>query len=200
MFPMTRAEIDPAPRWRRMLAGAVDAAIGGGVVWLSRRRLSGIDGRTKRLMRLFGPTSEFVHEQLGSPGEWIMGVRTVDSRTGRRVALGRTLVLVLARVVVDEIQRNVSGVPSPIPMARHAELARERQAIMDAHPDDPDARNHAMRRLYKERQADFAGGQSVGWRMLAGIVGGVAVNRWARRRLAPTVDVVSRERGRDHNP
>jgi hypothetical protein len=200
MSSMTRSEIDPAPRWRRMLAGAVDAAIGGGVVWLSRRRLSGVDARAKRWMLWFGPTSEFVREQLGSPGEWIVGVRTVDRRTGRRVALWRTVTLVLARVVVDEIQRNTSGVPSPIPEAQHAELARELQAIKDAHPDDPDARNQATMRLYKERQVDFAGGQPAGWRMLAGIVGGVAVNRWARRQLAPTVDVVSRERVRDHSP
>ena len=94
MFPMPRSVIDPAPPWRRMLAGGVDAAIVGGAVWFSRRQSPGAHERASRWAPLFGPTSELVREQIGSPGQRLLGLRTVDRRTGRRLELWRTLVLV----------------------------------------------------------------------------------------------------------
>ena len=43
--------------------------------------------------------------QIASPGERLSGVRTVDRRTGRRVALWRTLLLVTVRAAGAELVR-----------------------------------------------------------------------------------------------
>jgi hypothetical protein len=82
---MTNAEISPAPPWRRALAAIADIAIVGGVAWLWRRRAGSAAGvgRT-RWAPLLRPSGEMVREQLGSPGQHLLGVRTVDRRTGRR--------------------------------------------------------------------------------------------------------------------
>jgi hypothetical protein len=192
----------PAPRGRQALAGIIDmAAIGVPYALYARWAQRSADGHALgklaggRWNRVINCAMPLLDEQIGSPGAWIVGVRTVDSRTGRRVALWRTLVVVLARTAVGALQRRALGVRPPISEVEHAELARERRAIQDTYRDDPDARNDAMMRLYERRKVNF---KPTGWRILAGVVGLVFVNQGLRRCLAPTV-VVSR-RSQDHSP
>jgi hypothetical protein len=184
------------------LAGIIDMAVIGVLYALyARSAQRSADGRALgrlaggRWNRVINCARPLLDEQIGSPGAWIVGVRTVDSRTGRRVALWRTLVVVLARAAVGALQRRAIGKRPPISEVERAELARERRAIRDTYRDDPDARNDAMMRLYEKRKVEF---KPTGWRILAGVVGAVLVNQGLRRRLAPTV-VVSR-RSQDHSP
>jgi hypothetical protein len=191
------------------LAAIIDAATIGVLSALCIRwiRRGARDGhpRFERLggrwwTRVFSSATAVLDQQIGSPGDLILGLRTVDSRTGRRVALWRTLALVLAQAAVQELRRRAFGVRPPISQAEHAQLAREVQAINDNHPDDPDARHHATMRLYAERRVDV---KFTGWRMLAGVVGAALVNQWLRRRLAPTVVVAPHGRvgsSRPHSP
>ncbi len=201
---ITRAEsnpqLTPASRKREALAAIIDmAAIGvPHSLYMSRAqrtasgraRLEKLGGRWNRASNIARPVLD---EQIGSPGVWIIGLRTVDSRTGRRVALWRTLVLALARVLSWELGRGALGVRPPLSKPERADLAREMQAIRDAHADDDEARQLAMMRLYQERRVDV----KLGWRWLAGLAGAVFVNHWLRRRLAPTVVVSTRGRATD---
>src|SRR4051812_15506854 len=94
MSVMGKPDITPAARWRRVLAGIVDVAIVGCPAWIWRRRAASAAGAGRtRWMQLLGELGEPIREQLGSPGQRLLGVRTVDRRTGRRVELWRTLVL-----------------------------------------------------------------------------------------------------------
>jgi hypothetical protein len=191
-------ELTPAPRGARLLAAMIDAATIGVPSFLYMRRAQrSADGRAQlgklggQWNRVIGPVRASLDQQVGSPGGWVVGLRTIDSRTGRRVALWRTLVLALARIAMGMLQRRTFGVNTPTSQAEHASFARELEAIKHAHPDDPEARNDAMMRLYRERERRVDV-NLFGWRMLAGIVGSVLVNQWLRRRLAPTVVVSSR--------
>ncbi len=197
----------PAPRGREGLASLIDmVTIGLPYALFARRAARGADGRALgraaggRWGRVFNWARPALDEQVGSPGAWIVGLRTVDSRTGRRVALWRTLALTLARAAIGELQRRAVGVRSPAVEAEHATLARELQAIKDAHPDDPGARADAIKRLYSER-----GGIDVRFnplRVLGGVTAATFANRWLRRRLAPTVVIVTARRARErpHSP
>jgi hypothetical protein len=191
----TTLEPTPAPRARQALAGMIDAATLGAPFALYRWRIarSG-EGRVKgeRLdgwNRVFTAATRLADEQVGSPGSRIVGLRTVDSRTGRRVAFWRSLVVVLAEAATRELSRRAFGVRPPISEAQRAEWARQMQALEDAHPEDGDARREAIARLYEERQVHV---RFTGRRMLAGIVAPALINHWLRRRLAPTI-VVSRD-------
>ncbi len=203
------AKPTPAPRGREALASLIDmVTIGLPYALFARRAAGGAEGRALRGAaggrwelwgRVFNWVRPALDEQVGSPGAWIVGLRTVDSRTGRRVALWRTLVLTLARAATGELQRRAVGVRSSVAEAEHAKFARELRAIREAHADDPDARNDAIKRLYSER-----GGVDVRFnplRVLGGVAGGVLANRWLRRRLAPTVVVATRgAREPPHSP
>jgi hypothetical protein len=189
MFLMKRPEIDHAPRWRRMLAAAVDSAIVGGAVWLSRRRSThgGID-RAAGWGRLFGPISELVRQQIGSPGQRLLGVRTVDRRTGRRPELWRTLVLLGADAGGWLLMRSVAPAPLTASQERNRlTFLDELNAIEQRHRDDPGAREAARQRLF-ERQppsgvAMFA--RTAGPILVSGVLKSLL-----RRRLTPTTDAL----------
>jgi hypothetical protein len=187
MFSMTRVEIDPAPRWRRMLAGAVDSAIVGGAVWFSRRRSvnGGID-RAAGWARLFGPASELIHQQIGSPGQRLLRLRTVDRRTGRRPELWRTLVLLGADAGGWLLMRRAA--PAPLTASQERDrltFLDELNAIEQRHRDDPGAREAARRRLF-ERQPP-SGVATLGRTAGLILVSGLLKSR-LRRRLTPTTD------------
>ena len=80
-----------APQWRILLAGRVDVAIAGA---LGRAIQARVGRRALRpVATLRSPMEELVREQIGSPGQLLLGVRTVDRRTGSRLALRRSLVV-----------------------------------------------------------------------------------------------------------
>jgi hypothetical protein len=191
-------QLTPAPRGREMLAAVIDMAAIGVPYALYIRQAARSAGGREGLQKLGGRPGRvldgarlLISEQIGSPGARIAGVRTVDSRTGRRMALWRTLVIVLARVLTGELQRRAAGARAPISQADAAESAREMRSIMEAHADDDDARRLALAHYFDERRIDA----HIGWRTLAGVVAAALVNHWLRRRLAPTTVIVSRGAG-----
>jgi hypothetical protein len=189
-------QLTAAPRGRRALAGVINAVVIVGPLALRMRHIwrnrggdhSQLDRHGgRRRARIAGPTTRLIEEQIGTPGAWVAGVRTVDRRTAQRVALWRSVVLLLAQLAIDALQHRLFAVQAATSDAGQADLKSELQAIEATHADDPDARNHAIMQLYKERKLDV---KVPIWRPLAGIAGSVLINHWLRRRLAPTVVVV----------
>jgi hypothetical protein len=111
---MDGTEPKAAPRLRRVLAALVDMALTAAVVWMLRARAAA-DERTRWLSVL---PPELIREQLGSPGRRMLGLRTVDRRTGRRVALWRSLALVGARMGGQLLARRIAPPPGSPPVAR----------------------------------------------------------------------------------
>jgi hypothetical protein len=185
-----------------MLAGLIDAAT---VVVLFARYLrsiwrSGPDAGPgpdpvglQRWLRPLAPAVRVLSEQLGTPGGWIVGLRTVDRRTGRRVALWRSLAVALLGAVTEAVRRRLTPASPPISESEHEDFVREVQAIRERHADDRQLLGEENR-LYEERRI----GVNL-WRWLPATVGPALINSRLRRRLAPTVVVVSRPRVR-HSP
>jgi hypothetical protein len=197
-------KLQSAPRWRQTLAGLINAATIGAVSvlhtrWQRRSRDAGSRpgaSGERRWPRLLSLATVVLDQQVGTPGGWIMGLRTVDSRTGRRLALWRSLALALAGAGIQELRRRAFGVRKPLAVGERADLAHQLETIKDTHRDDPDGRQRETMRAFSERQVDV---KYMGWRVLAGVVGATFVNHRLRRRLAPTT-VVARERRQPHSP
>jgi len=175
-----------------MLAGGVDAAIGGGVVWLVRKQSLGANARTTRWAPLLAPIPELVREQLGSPGQRLLGLRTVDRRTGRRLQLWRTVAVLGATLGGRLVMRRFApSAPTPAQTRDQREFLDELNAIHERHRDDPDALQAARRQLFARQQPVRvtligAAGPAVAFGLL---------NNRLRRRLAPTTEVRIRRAG-----
>jgi hypothetical protein len=186
----------PAPRVRQMLAGALDMAVAGGTAWLRRRRSGAAPaGEPAIWMRLLGPLSELVRVQIGSPGERLLSLRRVHKRTGRRVQLWRTLLVVATQAAGAELGRRLRR-PDPERERERAAFNLELRAIDDRHGNDPGAHQAEIARLFerapKPATADLM--RSVGSVVAVGLLVTLV-----RRRLAPTVVIDARPR-RDHSP
>jgi hypothetical protein len=117
----TGIEPTPAPRVRQTLAGLVDAAVLAlptAFYWRRawRARKTGRPAaRPPSWMGMLAPAAAVLGEQVGTPGGWIMGVRTVDRRTGRRLELWRTLTVALVQLATRLLSRRLrprSAAPS----------------------------------------------------------------------------------------
>jgi hypothetical protein len=177
----------PASWTRKALAGLIDSAptlllLG----WRLRRRSDRADARHGRegwqhWLRIVGPQSPAVHEQIGSPGEWITGLRTVDRRTGERVALWRTVALAGAQAAAVTLRGRLSAAPAP---AERRAAIRELSELHERHADDPAALREAIQHHRRDHRADIQTMRP----MLVGLAL-VLVNQFLRRRLAPTMIV-----------
>lgn len=180
-----------------MLAGALDAALLGGATWLWRKRQWGEGTRATRSMPLLELASESLRQQLRSPGQLLLGVRTVDRRTGRRVELWRTLVLLGVGVARALFMRRVAPPRlTPEQERDRSGFLDELNAIQERHPDDATARETERQRLFERQHnpvPDMLRRTAVP--MLA--IG--LLNSRLRRRLAPTTDVLAGRR-ESHNP
>ncbi len=184
-----------APRWRQTGSGLLDAGVLTGVRWLARR--GGLIGAEKLITRIAGPGQHVLREQFRSPGQLLFGTRSVDRRTGARVALWRSLAIVVATTVSGEITRRLTVTETP-------ELARRRQAhavegheIFRRHPQDSPEREAALQELSARYPRGTLGPSAIrvfGPPLLSGLV----LLR-LRRRLAPTVEVLARG-SRGHRP
>ena len=90
-----------------------------------------------------------LREQLRSPGQRLLGTITVDRRTGRRVALWRTLAVAGARAAAAELTRRLEPAQTP-------EREREREAanaevaqIMRRHPQASPEREAELMAAYR---------------------------------------------------
>jgi hypothetical protein len=195
----------PASAARKTAAALINAAILGVLCALYLRwqwvRGSGRDAglhtdtaRMQRWRRLLAPAVGVLRQQLGSPGAWIVGLRTVDRRTGRRLALWRTLAASLVEVATEAGRRRLTPAPRLITQSENEDLIRDVEAIRERYADDDQLREEATMRLYEERRI----GMNL-WRVLPAIVGPALINNRLHRRLAPTVVVLARPPAR-HSP
>jgi hypothetical protein len=180
-----------------MLAGALDAALMGGAAWLWRQRPQSESERARRWTPPAELAADAFRQQLRSPGQLLFGLRTVDRRTGRRLELWRTLVVVGAGAARGMFLRRLA----PTPLTPEQERVRgafleELNAIQVRHPDDAAAREAERQRLFA-RQHNSA--PDILRRTAAPMLAIGLLHSRLRRRVAPTTEVLA-GRGEDHNP
>jgi hypothetical protein len=190
------SNVQEAPRVRQLAGAALDIAVGAGLAWVlgTGRRGDPSEPRpplTARLvpgalLRAVGPSSELVREQLGSPGQRLLGLRTVDRRTGARLALWRTLLLLAYRGLSQQIVSRRRDGPSS---ERRQALLRELGEIHRRHAENDDARESALRDFYATQP------QISVHRSFVPLIGVGLLGALLRRRLAPTVEVRAGKRG-----
>jgi hypothetical protein len=190
---MSNAEVSPAPRWRSVLAVIGDVAIAAGAAWLWSRRARNNPGAGRtRWAPLFGPSGELVREQFGSPGQHLLGLRTVDRRTGRRVEPWRTLVLLGAGVAGQLLVRRLTpSVQTPEREREHERFMEELRALNERHPAGSPERDVELSALMEHHPAPIVVNPS---RAMAASLAMGLVNNRLRRRLAPTTEVLARPR------
>lgn len=194
----TDTGIEPASPGRRVLAGLINAAMMSlPVIRQTRRALRAARAgetaaKAQSWTQALPGVLEILAEQVGTPGGWIMRVRTVDKRTGRRLALWRSLVVALVNIGTRLLGRRLNPRPESPSQAEQRQRFDEIRAIRERYADDEDARNAELMRYYAEHRVDVAVRI---WPVFAAGVGPVLLNRWIRRRLAPTV-VVARAPGK----
>jgi hypothetical protein len=194
--PSGKEGLERAPFARRLVAGLIDAAVLALPLALyrgarARRGDSGLwaGAGPPFWTELLPPVFAVVGEQLGTPGERLTNLRTVDRRTGRRLALWRTLAVALGRLATRQLVRRAVPRPKvPSEEERKRQLA-EMDAIRRRHADDPEAANSELMRHYAAHRVDVS---VQPWAVLTAGVGSALVNRGLRRRLAPTVVVMHR--------
>jgi hypothetical protein len=172
-----------APAWRRTGANLVDIAVFGGLFWLARSRGVARDGTV--VARLMSLPIDVLREQLRSPGQRLLGTITVDRRTGGRLSLWRTLLLIAVRAGGAELTRRLEPVRTP-------DLEREREAagaeisdIMRRHPQATPEREAELHAAYARHRLALP---SLPRTVLPSLIAGV-LNARLRRRLAPTIEV-----------
>ena len=191
-------KIKSAPRVRRMLAGALDAAIVAGahvaVAPPARRRreraLGALDGAARAGDGVASPAA-------AQPRAAAARVRTVDRRTGRRLELWRTLVLLGLGVARITLVRRLA----PPPLTPEQERARsgfleELNAIQARHPDDERAREAERQQLFERQHNQLP---DILRRTAVPALALGLINSRLRRRLAPTTEVLA-EGGEPHKP
>jgi hypothetical protein len=186
MSVMSDPEIVAAPRWRSALAGGVDMTLAGGLALVVRLRARDPAAALGKLRWL---PSDLIREQVPSPGQLLMGLRTVDRRNDRRVALWRSLMLVgvnqAGQLVVRRLARENEQRES-----QRAAFAAEVGELAAGHAAH-DAATAAERQALLDRYRDLPNGlaRSLAPKLVLGVV-----NRRLRRRLAPTRQVLVRGR------
>ena len=167
---------EKAPGWRVIGAGLIDSA----VLWPFARRIGGLRVPLNAIV-------EVLREQVGSPGQRLLGVRTVDRRTGQRVALPRSLALAaVAAAGALLTHRRSPRALHPRPQRAVEDYWRALREIDARHADDPEAA--AAERLQLQPPP-------LGFEIriaLVPMLGTVLVTAILRRRLAPTVQALRR--------
>jgi hypothetical protein len=189
----------------RAKADAIDASlyalIGGAYVGVTFLRARGAEDRgaptsslqrAKVLSRGARQAAELLGERFGSPGQRIVGLRTVDSRTGEPVALPLSVALALLKLATGPLSGRLAPVASASPQQAHSDLAREIKDLRERHPDDPQARIAALHELYEARAVEPAAPLASFARRQAVSVALGQLNKRLRRRLAPTTVVLGR--------
>jgi len=180
-----------APRWRRTLAGLFDAGLIAGAVALVGVRRGG-PARAGRWLRLV--PAEVVREQLGTPGQHLFGVRTVDRRTGRRVSLWRTALLAAFAAAGQALARKLA--PQPAARERESRIISDELDEIRRNAPSAEAQREQMAAFFERHQRPL--GREALQPLAATLAAGLLTLR-LRRRLAPTVDVLARGRS-DHSP
>ncbi len=194
---MSPASYVRAPRWRRTAAGLVDAAVFGGVSL--RARKIGVVREGTLLARLLTPSmlDLLLGQQLRTPGQLMLGIRTVDRRNGARVALWRSLALAGAGAAGGDLVRRLAPTEDPARRRAQQALASETHEIFKRHPQASPEREAALREASARYPNSMVSPDPVRIFLPPLLVG--LLSAGLRRRLAPTVEVLARE-GSDHRP
>ena len=190
----------------RAKAGAIDSTLqalvagGVGLVTWAHVRAAGGDSaallaRSRRradMLRLGGEATRLLAERYRSPGQRIVGLRTVDARSGEPVALGLTVALAASRVAAGQLSKRLTRTGSgaePSPQGR--EFALEVNALRAECGEDEERFQRELAALHRERRADPVTSTLTALRPV--IIGGVLsiAHGRLRRALAPTVIVVA---------
>ncbi len=196
---------EQAPLALRAKARAIDAlalASAHGLYALAiRRRVHGSGlqaadiGRDAPIANMARQAAMVASERLGSPGQRIFGLRTVDARTGRPVALGRRLLLVAVESASREITARLLGSGRHAVQESRRELKAEIGALKKEHGNDGEQLNAALLELLRQRRVDGSLSPLTDLRWLPLTMAmGVASERLSRA-LAPTVVVAWPWRG-----
>jgi hypothetical protein len=182
---VSETELQPAPRWRRGLAGLVDAAVLaaisalGIVAAVRRRRESGIAPSSPgRLVAAATLAVVALRERGDSPGLRLLRLERRDRVTGRRPGSLRAIAVIAVSQVprilaarATQAARARGEKPSAGAIEAHRVALRK---LRDEHAGDPDAFRRAVRELPPATV--------VSWRIL-GVH--LLVSALARRALAP---------------
>jgi hypothetical protein len=191
---MTLAAMTAAPPWRRLLAGLVDGAILAGARWAVRRGSPrAARGRPSDVLQLLNPTAELVSQQLGSPGQLLLGLRTVDRRTGERALVWRSLLSFGLGAGAQLLFQRVIPVETREHRRERKRVMAGAKLITERHRHDVERRQAELIALYKTSHAPNVL-PAMAIMMPVGVVTG-----WLSRRISPTVEVLS-ERRRRHSP
>jgi hypothetical protein len=199
---------EPAPRRLRAEAGAIDTAVNGliaGALWLYSRRggsgsAGGDDtgnssslGNGASAQRVALGVGGLLGERFGSPGQRIVGLRTVDSRSGEPVALKVSLALAGLKLGSGLVNKRLARAAAPARTARvsPSEFGEEVQALRARFGEDADGLNAALMAHYQKHRAEPPAAVNFLRPIAVGFALSV-VQRRLRRSLAPTVVVVSR--------
>jgi hypothetical protein len=186
---MPTAHVTYAARWRRLLAGAIDSGIGWLVMRAARPRLGVLGGRSSVMLRLLEPpASELLREQFGSPGQRLLGLRTVDRRTGQRVGPLKSLSMFAVAIGGVLATRRFIPVETQEHVRERERMKAEMEAIGRRHPHDSETRQQELIALFGRTDVPST------VPMLAAGVGYGLATRLLRRRIAPTVQISA---GRD---
>jgi hypothetical protein len=192
-----------APRWRSTAAAIVDAAL----TWPVRRRAIGPPPRAevdadpaaaprRRAGLPANLIAEALREQVGTPGQRLLGIRTVDRRTGARVELWRSLLLLGSGWASLLLVRRLAPGGRSAEQQRAVEAYwRELREIGIRHADDPEAAHAERRELFDRSPPPLAVNV---WRAVGPMLAAGLLMIRLRRRVAPTVEVIARRAS--HNP
>jgi hypothetical protein len=176
-----------------MVAGLLDAALLGAVPWLVGRRAP---ERAAGLMTLLGFVDRPLREQLTSPGLRLLGLRTVDRRTGRRVDLWRSLVLLAASLAGQAIARRFRPRRTPEQKREHERFIAQIREIHQRHPEGSPGRDAEMESLFEHPPAPLTPNARSS---VAPMLGVGLLDVTLRRRVAPTTEILAGVE-RPHSP
>jgi hypothetical protein len=181
------------PAWRRAGANLIDMAFTGSVWWLALSR--GPVGEGTARSRLMAIAGNLLREQVRSPGQRLFGTLTVDRRTGRRLALWRTIAVFGSRVAGAQITRRLEPARTPERERAREAAGAEIAEIMRRHPQATPEREAELAAAHDRHSSSMPSlARAVG----PSVVVGLLTTRLSRR-LAPTVEILARRRA-DHSP
>jgi hypothetical protein len=207
---------EPAPRLLRAKASAIDSTLqalivgGYGLATWSRVRGGGADGdavlsRSRRradLLRLGGEGARLLGERYGTPGQRLVGLRTVDARSGEPVALPLTVALAATKVAAGVLSKRLTRArPLAEASASGREIGLAVQALRDECGEDVERFQRELAALYRERRPEQPSPSALELARPVLIGGALSLAHGRlRRALAPTVVVRARRGGRDQRP
>jgi hypothetical protein len=195
---------EPAPRLMRIKADAIDAGVQAlilapqALTMLRRMR----NGEAKpagselrgAVVRVAGEVAKVLGERYRSPGQRIVGLRTVDRRTGEPVPLPVSSGLLALSIASGLLSKRVMGFGASghsAPTRGGEALERELRAAEARGEDARDATQTAATELLRSHKCDPAQPLK---RLARGLLLGVLLaqlQRRLRRRLAPMIVVIA---------